>query len=160
MSIPQTPYVALYGTHSGDWRTTCSDLLSANSINWYNSVDERWKNITEKNGDQMQSVIDNLVAKQQEALLRSACVVFHLSSHYFADTGRNGTERSLAARCELGFLIGTGIRTFAHIEPDAEGRNYLWAAMKASPLMFRCGTLNDAINAAITYMLQRSSATT
>jgi hypothetical protein len=167
MEIPDEPYVALYGSHPGGWREKCVKLLSDNKIAWYDPTDERWDNISDQNGDRMQAVIDRLVAKEQQGLLRASCVVFHLAhrnSH--GGTSREHTREAVgdtqqfpAARCELGFLIGSGIRAFVHIGSDVEGRNYLWAAMKISPLMFRCGSLVEATNKAIRYMQHSSGLT-
>jgi hypothetical protein len=153
MDIPKQPYVALYGSHSGPWRQTCTQLLSANGIAWYDPSDKDWQTISDENGDQMQSVVDRLVAKQQQALLRARCVIFHLST----PNSDPANDKSLAARCELGFLMGRGIQTFVHIESDVKGRNYLWAAVSLYAHVSRYGSLANAVHAAIRYMIQQSS---
>ncbi|HEY8188378.1 MAG TPA: hypothetical protein VIF64_20075 [Pyrinomonadaceae bacterium] len=160
MKIPDKPYVALYGSHSGNWREACIKLLSHNNLLWYDPSDQRWSDITNENGDQMQPLINRLVAKEQRGLMQARCVVFHLS-HPVASSAtrrkraretRNDDENFLAARCELGFLIGRGIPTFVHIDSDVEGRNYLWAAIKISPSLIRCRSLLEATKRAIQYM--------
>lgn len=160
MEIPLEPYVALYGSHSGDWRDICIKKFKNHNISWYDPTDKEWRGITEENGDSHQTTINRLVAKQHEGILNASCVLFHLAArksyHYKKnkpnpdDTNKKLT--AFAARCELGFLIGKGIPTFAYIEPNVEGRNYLWAAMKDYEHMVRAQCLEDAIEHAVRYV--------
>ena len=162
MRIPKKPYVGLYGSHSGDWRSICVRAFNDHQIPYYDPTDLQWKLVSDENGDSYQTLINRLVAKQHRGILNASCVVFHLArekAYYFEenkpipdDTGKILT--AFAARCELGFLIGRGIQTFVHIEPNVEGRNYLWAAMKNYPQLTRCHTLEDAIGEAIRYILR------
>lgn len=148
MKIPSRPYIALYGSHSGDWRAECRSMLDERGIPWYDPTDLRWRAITEETGDAQQRAVNRLVAKQHRALLGATCVVFHLAARH-RDDGHALT--SFAARSELGFLIGRGIQTFACIESDIEGRNYIWGAMRLYPHMVRCRTLADATRRAGDY---------
>ena len=138
-------YVALYGSHGGDWRRYCRALLDRASVHWHDPGDPRWEGITFENGDRHQLLIDELVAEEHKSLLAAGCVVFHLA-------GGPDPPTSLAARYELGLLAGCGIQTFVHIETTALGRNYLWAALKLSPHLFRCQTLQEAVDASIELM--------
>ena len=144
MNIPAAPYVALYGSHSGPWRAECQRALDAANIRWYDPTDPQWAAVTDANGDEQQDLVNRLVAKQHRGMREASCVVFHLASH---KEGKAIT--AFAARCELGFLIGHGIPTFAHIEPGVVGRNYLWAAMKPYPHIVRVQTLAEAVEGAI-----------
>src|SRR5690349_12919971 len=110
MRIPNKPYVALYGSQSGGWREQCINLLSGRNLAWYDPTDERWSDISAENGDQRQSLIDGLVAKEMRGLLQANCVIFNLSNGFSYPTtgGRHTTKQgtqesgySLAARCEL-----------------------------------------------------------
>jgi hypothetical protein len=147
MNIPRAPYVALYGSHSGPWRAECQRGLDAENVRWYDPTDPQWAAVTDANGDEQQELVDALVAKQHRAMRGAACVIFHLAS---SKEGKAIT--AFAARCELGFLIGHGIITFAHIEPDVVGRNYLWAAIKPYPHMMRMTTLAEAVESAIAHV--------
>ncbi len=153
-------FVGLYGSQSGDWREACMARLDAAGVEWHDPTDPRWEGITHENGDAMQELIDELVAEQHRGLLDATCAIYHLARkvEYFnasnvPDTDDSGARvAALAARCELGFLTGMGIRTFVHVDPDVEGRNYLWAQMKPYPHMVRCTTLAEATREAIVYM--------
>jgi hypothetical protein len=161
MRIPKKTYVGLYGSHSGDWRSVCVKALDNHQIPWYIPTDEQWKAISDKNGDSYQGLINRLVAKQHRGMLNASCVIFHLarrkSYHYGENKPKPDDTRKVltafAARCELGFLIGRGIQTFVHIEPNVEGRNYLWAAMKNYTHIVRSQSLEDATGQAIRYIL-------
>lgn len=160
MRIPKKNYVGLYGSHSGDWRSICISAFNHHQIPWYDPTDERWKLITEENGDSYQTLINSLVAKQHRGILNASCIVFNLArkkSYYYKENKPNPSDTrkiltAFAARCELGFLIGRDIQTFVHIEPNVVGRNYLWAAMKNYSHITRCRTLKDAIGEAVSYM--------
>jgi hypothetical protein len=146
MTLPSHPrgtYVALYGSHGAGWRLRAKALLDAAHVPWHDPSDARWEGITHENGDANQGVIDGLVAEEQDALLGAGCVVFHFA----------GNQPSLAARFELGVLAGRGVRTFVHVEPDAQGRNYLWAAVKCyRPHLEPCDSLEEAVRRAIERM--------
>jgi len=142
-------YVALYGSHGGSWRETCKRRLDAAGVAWHDPTDPRWQGITHENGDRHQTLIDEMVAEEQEALLGAACVIFHLAG---AEESGGEPPASLAARFELGLLAGRETRripTFVHVAPDAMGRNYLWAAVRRTPHLVRCDTLKDAVRRAI-----------
>lgn len=166
MRIPKKKYVGLYGSHSGDWRSICVRAFNNHQIPWYDPTDEQWKVISDKNGDNYQTLINRLVAKQHRGMSNAGCIIFHLArvkSYYYEENKPNPDDTgkiltAFAARCELGFLIGNGIPTFVHIEPDVEGRNYLWAAMKNYKHVTRSRTLEDAIGDAITIILRIDSA--
>lgn len=158
--IPRDHFVGLYGSHSGDWRDLPKELLGRAGISWYDPTDSRWQGITHENGDEQQELISDLVAQQHRGMLGAACVIYHLGRRVeYRDPGNvpdpdnSGQEVSaLAARCELGFLTGKGIQTFAHIEPDVEGRNYLWGQMQPYRHIVRCASLIEAAEQAIAYM--------
>lgn len=154
MEIPTHPYVGLYGSHSGDWRSSAIERLSKAGITFYDPTDAAWSRIDETNGDRLQPEIDTLVAKQHLGLLSAACVVFHLARRKTRNGVTSDTDvtAALAARCELGFLTGRGIPTFVHIENDVEGRNYLWAQIALYGHMKRCDTLGEAVLASIGYV--------
>jgi hypothetical protein len=132
-------FVALYGSQAGDWRKISAKLLEESGVAWHDPTDPRWEEITHENGDTKQELIDELVAEQHRGMQDASCVIYHLASQTTA----------LAARCELGFLTGKGIRTFVHVESDVEGRNYLWAQIKPYPHMVRCATLAEALREAV-----------
>jgi hypothetical protein len=165
MDIPSKPYVGLYGSHSGDWRSVCARALSNYQISWYDPTDKQWDDITDENGDSYQTLIDELVAKQHQGMLNASCVVFHLAqtkSYSYEENKPKPEDKgqvltAFAARCELGFLIGSGIQTFVHIEKDVRGRNYLWAAMKNYKHMVRSQTLEEATGQASDYILSLDS---
>ena len=168
MKIPETTYVGLYGSHSGDWRSVCVGALDQRRIPWYDPTDKEWNSISHENGDSKQELINSLVEVQHRGMLNAGCVIYHLAQKksYSNAVNRPSPDdtdeivQAFAARCELGFLIGRGIRTFAHIEPDVQGRNYLWAAMKPYPHIVRAQTLEDAIDFAIEYMLSSGAYNT
>ena len=58
---------------------------------------------------------------------------------------------AFAARCELGFLTGAQIPTFAYIDPQTTGRNYLCAQMKPYAHMHAYDSLAQACAAAIAF---------
>ena len=153
MDIPSLPYLGLYGSHSGNWRALAISKLSKAGVPFYDPTDLGWKRINEGNGDLLQHDINVLVAKQHLALVGATCVIFHLARRKTLDGVTSDTDvtAALAARCELGFLTGRGIPTFVHIEPDVEGRNYLWAQLAPYAHMTRCNTLEDATMNAIAY---------
>jgi len=142
------PYIGLFGSHSGDWRARCAAFMDERGIAWFDPTDPAWADINAENGDEKQALIDDLVARQHRGILGAACVVYHLAA-------RNQTGEPIAAfaaRCELGFLTGRGTPTFAHIEPDVVGRNYLWAQMKPYPHMTRCHSLDEALAQAAAFV--------
>lgn len=142
---PAGTYVGLYGSHGGDWRHEATELLDAAGIPWHDPSDPRWNGITHENGDQFQSLIDQLVADEHEGLLGAGCVVFHLA-------GGPHPQAALAARFELGLLAGRGLRTFLHVDPGALGRNYIWAAMLRHPNLVRSDSVGAAARQAIEWM--------
>lgn len=148
MTRPRHPagtYVGLYGSHGGDWRLRAAALLDDAGVAWHDPTDRRWDGITHENGDRHQALVDELVAEEHEALLGLACAVFHLA-------GGPSPPASLAARFELGLLTGRGIPTFAHVDPRAVGRNYVWAAVKVHPELVSCPTLEEAVSLAVEHM--------
>lgn len=148
MTRPRNPsgtYVGLYGSHGGQWRREACALLDAAGIPWHDPTDPRWNGITHENGDQHQALIDQLVAEEHEGLLGAGCVVFHIG-------GGPDPPVSLAARFELGLLAGRGTPTFLHVEPEALGRNYLWASSSRFPNLVRCDSLAAAVGRAIEMM--------
>lgn len=160
MEIPDPPYVGLYGSHSGPWRDEIAGRFEAAGVAFYDPTDPRWQGITEENGDEKQELIDLLVAEQHKALNGAACVVFHLARWKTGeDTPEKPVETSaLAARCEIGFLTGRGIRTFVHIEPDVEGRNYLWAQIALYPHTEKCDSLKSAVDRAVAFVKEAKAA--
>lgn len=66
--------------------------------------------------------------------------------------GSPAPPASLAARCELGLLAGRGLQTFVHVEPAALGRNYVWATLKLYSHLMRCGSLEEAVAAAVEWL--------
>ncbi|PTL85910.1 nucleoside 2-deoxyribosyltransferase domain-containing protein [Vitiosangium sp. GDMCC 1.1324] len=142
---PAGTYVALYGSVGEDWRRRARALLDAANIPCHDPTDPRWRGITHENGDQHQELIDQLVAEEHDGLLGAGCVIFHL-------VGGPEAPPSLAARFELGLLAGRGIATFVHVDPDAPGRNYIWAAIKRHPHLVRCDSVEDAARQAISHI--------
>ncbi|HEU4404955.1 MAG TPA: nucleoside 2-deoxyribosyltransferase domain-containing protein [Polyangiaceae bacterium] len=151
MNTPTGPYIALYGSHSGDWREPLKARLEREGVAYYDPTDEGWRRITPENGDERQAEIDALVANEHAALRGATCVVFHLARRLRVGgvVHDDQTTLALASRAELGFVTGRGVVTFVHIEPDVEGRNYLWAQMKPYPHMVRCASLDEALERAL-----------
>jgi len=85
-------------------------------------------------------------------MINAKCNIMYLPRQVVWPDGEQGTTHALATRCELGFLTGQGIHSFVVIEPDVEGRNYLWAEMKPYTHMVRCETLDEALRQAIAFM--------
>ena len=140
---PRGTYVALYGSHGAEWRSRAKVLLDAAKVPWHDPSDARWEGITHENGDAHQALIDQLATEEQDALLRAGCAVVHFA----------GNRPSLAARFELGVLAGRGVRAFVHVEPDVQGRNYIWAAVRYHhPHLERCDSLEEAVRRAIEHM--------
>jgi hypothetical protein len=139
---PAGTFVGLYGSHGSEWRREAKAVLEAAGIPWHDPSDPRWDGITHENGDQHQALIDQLVSEETEGLLCAGCTVFHLAGGPRAPT-------SLAARFELGLLAGRGLPAFVHVEPDALGRNYLWAAMTWYPNLVRCSSIAEAVRGAV-----------
>lgn len=151
MTLPSHPagtYVALYGSTGEAWRRQAQALLDAAKVPWHDPTDARWQGITHENGDLHQGLIDQLVREEHEGLLHAGCVVFHF-------TGGTDAPVSLAARFELGLLAGRGIPTYVHVEPEVQGRNYLWAALALHPHLVRCDSLEEAVRRAIAKLRQR-----
>ncbi|MBL8683570.1 MAG: hypothetical protein JNK05_30650 [Myxococcales bacterium] len=146
MSVPGGSFVALYGSNSGDWRERVAAKLDDAGVAWFSPMDPRWSSINADNGDEMQSLVDALVEREHAALERATCVLFHLGRYVFRDNTITGhTTMALASRAELGFLAGRGIETVVHVEPDVEGRNYLWAVANRYSHMTRVTTLDAAV---------------
>lgn len=153
MSLPSEPFIALYGSHLGDWRAPLVARLAREGIAHHDPTDAGWRQVDAHNGDAKQRDIDALVAREHRGMAAATCVVFYLArrARLRGDDGEEveATTLSLASRCELGFLTGRGVLTFVFIEPDFEGRNYLWAQMKPYPNAVRCASLDDALGRAI-----------
>lgn len=148
---PSGTYVGLYGSHGGWWRKRCKARLDAVGVPWHDPTDPRWVQISPENGDRLQGLVDELVAEEHQALLGCTCVIFHF-------TGGDDPPVSLAARYELGLLAGRGIPTFLHVEPEVEGRNYLWAAVKQAPATTICSGLEEALDQAIALVVEDGGA--
>lgn len=174
MAIPTSPFIALYGSHSGDWREPIVASLKNQQIAYYDPTDPAWQSINEQNGDDKQADINALVAKQHSALRAATCVIFHLAYYRTEqgikiktnEQGQAASLTSFAARCELGFLTGLSatlasqqppIPVFVHIEDDTEGRHYLWAQMAMYPHMVRCTTLQAATEQALNYFAKQQA---
>ncbi len=149
------PYIGLFGIATA-WRSGCIETLEREGIAYFDPTDAAWNHINHDNGDEMQALIDDLVRRQHEGIRGAACVIYHLAAR---DETTGHPMHAYAARCELGFLTGHNIPTFAHIEPDVEGRNYLWAQMKPYSHMHRCETLAQALAAAVAYMKRTTTLT-
>jgi hypothetical protein len=151
MDVPREPYIALYGSHSGDWREALKARLGREGVACYDPTDERWQAINPSNGDERQAEVDAIVAKEHVALRGATCVIFHLARRRRVGgvVHDDQTTLALASRVELGFVTGRGVVTFVHIEPDVEGRNYLWAQMKPYPHLVRCASLDEALDRAL-----------
>lgn len=156
MEIPDEPYVALYGTQSGDWRDGVAARLSASGIAWFDPTDERWGTIDDDNGDAKQGLVDELVEREHSGMLGAVCVIFHVARRKKrSGTFTGETTNALASRAELGFLAGRGIRTFVHVEPDVLGRNYLWALCALYPgTLVRAADLEEATSLATRFFLE------
>lgn len=153
MHIPRRPYVALYGSHAGDWRSPLVARFERENIGWFDPTQDGWSLVDSSNGDGLQGLIDGLVAHEHEGLRRAACVVFYVAKRKRVggcDTGE--TTMSLASRCEFGWLIARATPTFFYVEPDVDGRNYLKAAALSSPAMHRCDSLDEALDRAVGFM--------
>lgn len=145
MTLPAHPprtYVALYGSHAGDWRQRCIERLEAAGVPWHDPSDPSWQGITHDNGDRLQDLVDRLVEEEQRGLLEAGAVVFHLA-------GGPDPPASLASRVELGLLAGREIPTFVHVDPEALGRNYVWATLRLHSHLARCESLEEAVDGAV-----------
>lgn len=139
MEIPGLPYVALYGSHVGEWRQEVAGILEAGGVPFYDPRDPRWRNVTEETGDELQDVVDELVEVQRRALLGAAAVLFYVA---------RADGNSPAARFELGMLSRMPeTPVFVHITEDTVGRNYLFAQVKLSPHFRWCPSLLAAAEA-------------
>jgi hypothetical protein len=126
--------------------------LEQEGILSYDPTNSGWAEINDQNGDAEQAKVDKLVSKQHEALSRASCVIHYL----FAHVGGKPKECH-AARAELAYLAGAGIRTFFYIASDVVGRNYLWGVMRLYEHMQRCNSIVEATKAAITWMQKGES---
>lgn len=147
------PCIGLFGSYDGDWREQARSQLAKVGIATMDPNDQAWDGIHHGNGDAKQDLIDDLVAQQHQMISRSTCVVYHLG----AFDGRGQPLPAHAARCELGFLTGSGKATFAYIHPQVLGRNYLWAQMKPYGHMHRSDSLEAACDAAIAFVQEQHS---
>ncbi len=152
MKIPEGRFVAIYGSHGTSWREGVMRTLEQKGILSYDPTDLEWAAINDENGDAEQAKIDKLVAKQHEALNSASCVIHYLFAHI------DGKPKEFhAARAELAYLSGAGIKTFFHIGPDVVGRNYLWGVMRLYDHMQRCNSIDEVTDAAITWMQKSES---
>lgn len=156
MAIPRRPFVGLFGSHIGAWRSGVAADLTAAGVASFDPTDPRWKRIRESTGDALQPLVDRLVAKQLRAIEASACIVFFIGGDDGGRDGRKTCLHSPAARCELGLLAALAKPTFAYVEPTAIGRNYLWALMRRHPTLVRCDGLAQARDRAIAWMRRRA----
>jgi hypothetical protein len=153
VEIPSEPFVALYGSNSGDWREQVATALRHASVAFFDPLEPRWASIDTANGDAMQALVDELVDREHRALEQARCAIFHVARAVVVKGEATGdTVAALASRVELGFLAGRGIAAFVHVEPDVEGRNYLWAVCRRYPHLERCDSLVAATDAAIRAM--------
>lgn len=154
MPLPRHPrgtYVGLFGSHGGDWRERCAEQLQAEGIPCHDPTDDRWSPVNHENGDRYQDLIDDLVSEQNQAILGSRCVVFHLAGKPDDDSE---APESLAARFELGLLSGRGIPTFVYLgdgttDYGLRGHNYLLAAVEPFSSVVVCPSLEDATRRAV-----------
>ena len=151
---PPDAYIGLYGSHSGDWREHCARRFASWGIATFDPTDtDSWARVTDETGDQLQDLVNTLVARQHEGILGASAVVFHLARRW-SSVGPSdprvhaGDLTAFAARAELGFLAGAGIHTWVHIEPDVLGRNYLWALCSLYPSLRRVSSLEEAMEGA------------
>ncbi len=152
MEIPDGKFVAIYGSHGSPWRESVMRALKQEGISSYDPTDSGWADINDQNGDEEQAMINILVAKQHEALNRATCVIHYL----FAHVDRKPKE-CYAARAELAYLAGAGIKTFFHITSDVVGRNYLWGVMRLYDHMQQCNSIDEATEASIKWMQKNES---
>ena len=142
MEIPTRPYVALYGSHAGDWRRRVAGLLRQHGVPFFDPTDRKaWARITPETGDARQGEVDTLVEKQRRALLGASAVIFHLA---------RAEGNSPAARVELGYLMGLGtIPVYLYVAPDCAGRNYVWAQARLSPTTWVGYSLKETAETAL-----------
>lgn len=128
--IPQPqlgkPYLCLLGTVGSNWRAEAHVLCENQGVPSKDTLDPAWDEINHENGDQRQAEIDRLVAQQQRRIEDAAAIYFQLEAK---DSAGNPLA-AYAARCELGYLTGVKKPTFAFIDPNVIGRNYLKAQCK------------------------------
>lgn len=146
--VAHNPYVGLFGIAT-PWRLRCIEILEREGIAYFDPTDAAWDHINHDNGDEKQALIDDLVRRQHEGILGATCILYCLAAR---DEATQQPIHAYAARCELGFLTGRNVPTYAYIAPDVEGRNYLWAQMKLYPHMHRCDTMEQALMDAVAYM--------
>jgi hypothetical protein len=158
MDIPDGHYIALYGTNSGDWRAAIEARLTAAGIAFFDPTDKRWASINDDNGDALQPLVDQLVAREHQGMRSAVCVIFHVARRKRSDGAFTGeTTNGFASRAELGFLAGQGIRTFVHVETDVLGRNYLWALCALYPeTLVRVADLEEAAERATRFFHTRT----
>lgn len=152
MEIPSGPYVALYGSNSGDWRSAITPRLDAANIAWFDPTNDEWNDVHGSNGDALQEKIDRLVKREQDALLRARCAIWHIGKRVTvngADTGK--TTEAYACRLELGVLLGRGLKTWVVIEDDVTGRNYLRAAVATYASATLCKSDEEAAERAVAW---------
>ncbi len=105
----------------------------------------------------MQQWIDELVARQHEAMKAASCIIFSMDSRTRtwdlsdltaqASVPKPDDDYSgniLATRCEIGWLAGIKKRTFVWVPGDLEGRNYLRAVIKLYPILVPVDNLYTA----------------
>jgi hypothetical protein len=147
--IPSGPFIGMFGSAQREWRSCAHSLLtregvSSNAI--YDSTDEGWSVVNDASGDQLQSWINELVARQQNAIAQARCILigidgrnrdwarFELQDTWQLPPPINESVAPIAAsRTELGLLGGMGKRTIAWIPSDMPGRNYLRAFASVHP---------------------------
>jgi hypothetical protein len=159
MQIPPTPYVALYGSNSGDWRVPVVSALDDARVHWFDPTTPEWDAINWENGDALQPTIDRLVQREQDALEGAACVLWYIARRVRRDGQETGeTTIALASRLELGVVLGRGSPTFVVIEDDVVGRNYLRAVVRrfgAKAIM--CESLDEATSRVIAFFTDAPS---
>lgn len=152
MDIPSAPYVALYGSNSGDWRKAVTPALDAANIPWFDPTNDEWDGIDWHNGDALQAKIDRLVKREQDALLGARCAIWHIGKRIIeADVDTGKTTEAFASRLELGVLLGRGLKTWVVVEDDVTGRNYLRAAVAAHPSASLCSNDQEAAERTIAW---------
>ncbi len=140
--------VGLYGSVSTPWRAPLIEALKREGVAFFDPTTRGWEGVNEENGDEQQSRIDALVARELEGLRASACVVFYL----------DGASDSLASRLEFGWLLAAGVPTFFAIDGRVRGRNHLWAAAKVCPSARRCESADEALRSALAWMRETGRA--
>lgn len=140
--------VGLFGSVSTPWRAPLIETLAREGVDCFDPTTRGWDGISEDNGDENQSRIDALVAREINGIRESACVVFHL----------DGASDSLASRLEFGWILAAGVPMFFALDARAKGRNHLWAAAKLHASAHRCDSPDEALRSALLWLKETAPA--